>query len=127
MQLTEEQKATIERQRRENPGGRLRIELTDEQRRDYQQAVEQEEAGREKNLAWRQKITAAAQEVGFSGDLRRAILNLRGLNSRLLADKIGVALDLFEAFRAGEAELPTSAVDRLVESLGLRLVPMEQA
>jgi hypothetical protein len=39
-----------------------------------------------------------------------------------LAEEIDVDLLLFSDFRAGEAELPAAALDRLLEALGLRLM-----
>ncbi len=39
-----------------------------------------------------------------------------------LAKEIDVDPRLLSDFRAGEAELPAAALDRLIESLGLRLM-----
>jgi hypothetical protein len=124
MQLTDEQKASIERQRRENPDSRLRIELTEEQRREYQLAVAAEQSGRDDNIARLRNIEAAEKAAGFSGDLRRAIRDQWGPAKYELADRIGVERELFEKFRAGDADLPSGAVDRLVELLGLQLTPV---
>jgi hypothetical protein len=64
---------------------------------------------------------AAAEQPGFFGDLRRAILLSRYSSSELSA-AIGVSLEDFSDFRAGDTELPAAPMDRLIETLGLRLV-----
>ena len=72
-------------------------------------------------LAHFRKIKAAAEQPGFFGDVRRAIvLNQRPIGE--LASEIGVDERLFSDFRAGEAVLPSEVLDRLMEVLGLRLM-----
>lgn len=121
MQLTPEQRIEVERQRRENPGGRVRIEFTPEQRAEYAQAVAEEEASVAPNRERFQKRQQAAREPGFSGDLRRAI-NAARRPSRELAAQLGIDVQLLEDFRCGDATLPTDVVDRLVGVLRLRLM-----
>ena len=88
---------------------------------EWQRAVQQELAGKEENLAYFRSIKAAAERPGFFGDVRRAVaLSRRPTNE--LADEIGVAPQLLSDFRAGDAELPAAALDRLIETLGLRLM-----
>jgi hypothetical protein len=123
MHLTDQQRAEIERQRRENPGGRIMIDPTPEQDEEYRRMVEIEEAGREANIAFVKKRDAAADEPGFSGDLRRAIRSSRR-DQRELASDLGIDVELLEAFRAGDAALPSDVIDRLVDLLGLKLVPV---
>lgn len=121
MQLTTEQRAELERQRQANPTGRVRIELTPEQRAEYAQAVAEEEASIAANRGRFQKRRQAAQEPGFSGDLRRAI-NAARRPSHELAAQLGIDVRLLEDFRCGDATLPTDVVDRLVNVLHLRLM-----
>ena len=123
MQLTPEQRAEVERQRRDNPGQRIMIQFTTEQAEDYRRAVEEEEASREANIAAVKRKDAAAAEPGFSGDLRRAIKSSRR-DHRELAQTLGIDVQLLEAFRAGDAALPSDVVDRLVAVLELKLVPV---
>ncbi|MFV0444908.1 MAG: hypothetical protein ACK5Q5_15150 [Planctomycetaceae bacterium] len=70
---------------------------------------------------WR-KMEAASAQPGFSGELRRAIDAARIPSHRLAAD-CDMDVETLEAFRCGEAELPTGVVDRLVAALGLTLQP----
>lgn len=120
MQLTPEQQAEIERQRSDGRR-RLHVTMTDEQRAEYRRLVALEDAGMEENKAYARKLMAAAAEPGFSGDLRRAIGRSRHSPDEL-AVEIGVAPELLDRFCTGEADLPTAAIDRLVETLGLRLM-----
>ncbi len=122
MQLTADQWADIERQRRENPGTRhVTITPTPEQAEQHRRAVEEEEAGREANSAHARKVFAALEEPGFSGDLRRAIVASRK-EPENLARELGVDTTLLEEFLDGDASLPTAVVDRLVVLLGLKLM-----
>src|SRR5690348_11004511 len=100
MQLTPEQRADIERQRRENPGARIFIKHTPEQAEERRRAYEEEEAGREANIAYARKLFAALEEPGFSGDLRRAIAASRKAPSDL-ASSVGVSVSLLEDFLDG--------------------------
>jgi hypothetical protein len=74
---------------------------------------------------WR-KLEAAAAAPGFSGELRRAIDAARVPSHRLAARCVVDVAEL-EAFREGDSELPSGAIDRLVAELGLTLIPAEQA
>jgi hypothetical protein len=122
MQLTAEQRAEIERQRRENPGTRhVTITPTPEQAELHRRAVEEEEAARDANSAQARKLFAALEEPGFSGDLRRAIVASRKEPDDL-ASELGVDAALLEEFLDGDASLPTAVVDRLVAVLGLKLM-----
>lgn len=125
MKLTDEQKESLERQRRDSPGEPLRIELTPEQREEFQRTAQREEAGREENIAWLRKLEAAAAEPGFSGDLRRALLTSPLGGRRDLSAELGVDRQTLDSFQIGEGSLPFAAVDRLVELLGLRLVSVD--
>jgi hypothetical protein len=78
-------------------------------------------AGMEANKAYARKLVRAAEEPGFSGDLRRAIRASRRRPDQLAAE-IGVDPELFDRFCTGEADLPTPALDRLINELGLKLV-----
>jgi hypothetical protein len=120
MQLTPEQQAQVDQAKAE---GRRRVVLTPtpEQSSDYARRVEIEEAGREENIRWAQKRREARNELGFSGDLRRAIAATRK-PAQSVAAEIGVDGDLLDRFCCGEAELPTDIVDRLVKYLGLQLM-----
>ena len=125
MNLTNEQRAEIERQRHENPGQRIVIEETPEQAAEYRRAVAEEEAGREANIAFSRKLDAAAAEPGFSGDLRRAIKAAKR-DPRALASDLKIRVELLEDFLAGDAALPTDVVDRVAVLLGLKLVAEPQ-
>jgi hypothetical protein len=97
------------------------LRFTPEQRNEWRAAVEEELAAKDENLAHLRKVHAAAEQPGFFGDLRRAIvLSRRPLPE--LAQQIGVAPRVFSDFQAGEAELPSAALDRLIETLDLRLM-----
>lgn len=84
----------------------------------------QEQADRELNRVWLRKLEAAAAEPGFSGELRRAIVS-SGKSPESLAAACGVDVELFEEFQCGEGSLPSAAMDRLIATLHLRLVPAE--
>ena len=83
--------------------------------------MQQELAGEEGNLAYLRRIQPAAERPGFFGDVRRAVAQSRRPTSEL-ADEIGVAPQVLSDLRAGDAELPAAALDRLIETLGLRLM-----
>ena len=82
--LTPEQRADIERQRREHPGRRIVIQLTPEQEQVRQQVREIELAGMEQNKTHARKVLAALREDSFSGQLSfergqcSAIANITG-------------------------------------------------
>jgi DNA-binding MarR family transcriptional regulator len=120
MQLTPEQKEKI-REAKARGERRIYTELTPEQKREYREAVALEMAGKEANIAHCRKINLAAEQPGFLGDIRRAILLSRP-SIPDLANAIGVDRRVLSDFQAGEAELPAAALDRLLETLGLRLM-----
>ncbi len=73
MELTPEQKEQI-RHAKERCERRVYMQLTPEQKKEYREAVALEMAGKEANIALDSKIKAAAEQSGFLGDVRRAIL-----------------------------------------------------
>lgn len=120
MRLTPEQLDQV-RQAKDRGERRVDLSFTPEQRNAWRETVDQELAGKDENIAQNRKIKAAAEQAGFFGDLRRAILLSRRPLVEL-SEAIGVDVQVLSGFRAGEAELPAAALDRLVESLGLRLM-----
>ncbi len=120
MQLTPEQQEQVE-QAKAAGEKRVTVRFSAEQKAEWQEAVRQELDGKDENIAQWRKIKAAAEQPGFFGDVRRAIvLSERPTNE--LAKAIGVEARLLSDFRAGEAELPAAALDRLLDLLGLRLM-----
>jgi hypothetical protein len=81
---------------------------------------------RQVNIDWTRQCDAAAAEVGFSGDLRRAINESR-LSPFKLAEIAAVEVGVLEDFRGGAGPLPSDAIDRLACHLQLRLVAAETA
>jgi hypothetical protein len=120
MQLTPEQKDQVQ-QAKAAGEARVHLRLTTEQRNEWRAVVEEELAGKDENTAHIQKVRAAAERPGFFGDVRRAIILSRRPIAQLASD-IGVEPLLFSDFRAGEAELPAANLDRLLKTLGLRLM-----
>jgi hypothetical protein len=120
MRLTPEQQEQV-RQARAGGEQRASVRFTAAQRNAWREAVEQELAGKSENVAHFRKIKAAAEQPGFFGDVRRAIILSRGSIGELAA-AIGVEPQVLSDFRAGDAELPAAALDRLIQALGLRLM-----
>lgn len=120
MQFTPEQQEQV-RQARERGERRVSLSFTAEQRKAWRQSAERELAGKEENNTHRHKIMAAADQPGFFGDIRRAILLSRRATDELSA-AIGVEPRMLSDFRAGESDLPSAALERLIDSLGLRLM-----
>jgi hypothetical protein len=120
MHLTSEQQEQIQ-QSKASGAQRIHLELTPAQKRDWQAAADAEVAGKPDNLAHLRKIKAAAASPGFFGDIRRAMLLSRRPISELAA-AIAVDTQVLSDFRAAEAELPASALDRLLSELGLRVM-----
>jgi hypothetical protein len=119
-ELTPEQQEKV-RQAKAAGEKRVTLTFTPEQKAEWEAAVRDELAGKEENIAHFRKIKAAAEQRGFFGDVRRAIaLSRRPVHE--LASEIGVDSTLLSGFRAGDAELPPAALDRLIETLGLRLI-----
>lgn len=120
MQLTPEQQEQV-RQAKAAGDTRVTIDFTTEQKAEWLTAVEQELAGKAENIAHLRKIQAAANLPGFFGDVRRAIaLSRRPVDA--LAAEIGVDWRVLSDFRAGDAELPSAVLERLIDALGLRLM-----
>ncbi len=120
MQLTSEQKEQL---RQAKAAGEKRVHLrpTVEQRDEWRSAVEEELTCKDENIAHIQAVRAAAEQPGFFGDVRRAIILSRRPMAEL-ATEIDADLRLLSDFRAGKAELPAPALDRVLEALGLRLM-----
>ena len=120
MEFTPEQQDEI---RKAKAAGEKRVTtgFTDQQKEQWEAAVQEELAGKEENRAHMRKIQAAAERPGFFGDLRRAIIashrSVRELSAAMRVDQ-----QLLSDFRAGDAELPAAALERLVDTLGLRLM-----
>jgi transcriptional regulator with XRE-family HTH domain len=97
------------------------VQFTEEQRRLWQQAVNEEELARQETSRQIVRIRAAAAPSGFLGDLRRAIAVTRIPDAELAA-AIGVEVARLAAFREGDDELSADAIERLVAALNLRLM-----
>jgi hypothetical protein len=100
---------------------RVVISFTPDQRKEWRAIVDQELAGKEENVVRARNVKAAAECAGFFGDVRRAIL-LSRLPVNELAAQIGVIPNALQDFQVGDADLPATALDRLIERLGLKLV-----
>jgi hypothetical protein len=120
MQLTPEQRDQVQ-QAKAAEETRVHLRFTAEQRSEWRAAVEEELAGKDENIAHIRKVRAAAEQPGFFGDIRRAII-LSQRPMAELAKHIDVDPLLFSDFRAGDAELSAATLDRLLEALGLRLM-----
>ncbi len=120
MQLTPRQQMRLS-QAKAAGEKRMTLSMTARQKAEWQAAVQQELAGREENLDHLRKIKAAAEQEGFLGDLRRAITVSRRPVEEL-AGEIGIDWRSLSDFRAGDADLSSAALDRLVGVLGLRLM-----
>lgn len=120
MQLTPEQQEQV-RTARAAGEQRATLRFTAGQRAEWRAAVEDELAGKDANIAHLRKVKAACEQPGFFGDVRRAMASSRRPIDEL-AGEIGVEARLLSDFRAGEAELPPAALERLLRTLGLRLM-----
>lgn len=120
MHLTPEQREQI-RQAKASGASRVMLGFAGTQQATWSSTVTDELAAKEENMERFLKIKQASEQTGFFGDIRRAIL-LSRIPVDELSAKIGVDSRSFSDFRAGEAELPAIALDRLVEALGLRLM-----
>jgi hypothetical protein len=122
MQLTPQQRADVDRQKSQAPGARhVFFKATPQQAAELDVKAEEIEADRAGIEAHYRKLVSASAEPGFSGWLRRRIRQ-DGRPIRKIAETAHIDLDDLTAFRVGDATLPTDAVDRLVETLGLTLV-----
>jgi hypothetical protein len=120
MPLTPEQQDEV-RKAKAAGDNRVTIGFTAQQKDQWKAAVQEELAGKEENISHLRKIQAAAKQPGFFGDLRRAIAASRRSVDELSAG-IGVDQRVLSDFRAGDTELPAAALERLVDTLGLRLM-----
>jgi hypothetical protein len=120
MQLTPQQNEEIQKAKAAGEK-RVTLSFTPEQKNQWRTAAQEELAGKEENIAHINKIQAAARQPGFFGDVRRAIILSRRPTDQL-ANNVGIDPRLLSDFRAAEAELPSAALDRLIEVLGLRLM-----
>lgn len=120
MSLTPEQQDEV-RKARAAGDKRVTIGFTAQQKEQWEAAVRKELAGKEENIAHLREIQTAAAQPGFFGDLRRAIAASRRPIDELAAT-IGVDQRLLSDFRSGNAELSAAALERLVDTLGLRLM-----
>jgi hypothetical protein len=120
MQLNPEQQEQA-RQAKARGERRVFVSFTPEQRKDWRKMVDMDLASKDENIAHARKIKTAAEQPGFFGDIRRAILLSRpSINE--LALQIGVEPRVLSDFRAADGDIPATALDRLVEALGLRLM-----
>jgi hypothetical protein len=117
IQLTPEQREQLQIAKASLP----QFALSTEQRARMKEAIAQEVAGRQANEMKLGKLLTAEQEPGFSGSLRRAI-SAAQVPITGLAESIAIDPRQLDAFRTGEATLPSDVVDRLVDVLHLRLV-----
>ena len=92
--------------------------FTVEEKRVWESKVAEEESAMPANLARLERMDAAAAEPTFSGELRRAIRDAR-VPMHDLAARIHVSWRQLLDFQAGDAALPTDAVDRLIDALSL--------
>jgi hypothetical protein len=120
MQLTPEQQEVIEKAKASGEK-RAMLAFTSGQKAEWNEALHQELDGRAETVAHLRKIKTAAEQPGFFGDVRRAIaLSTRRVDD--LATDAGIEVRVLSDFRAGEADLPPAALDRLLNLLGLRLM-----
>ena len=120
MQLTPEQEEHV-RQAKARGERRVTVDWTPEQKQAWRQAVEQDLLGKEENIAQVRKLVAAAEQPGFFGDVRRAIVQSRRSPTELCT-ALGIDPHVLSDFRAGNADLPSAALEHLIETLGLRLM-----
>jgi ribosome-binding protein aMBF1 (putative translation factor) len=119
MQLTEQQRTDLDRQRSEYPGRkRFMLAFTPEQEEQYRRAVAEEMASRAANVRRARPTLEALREASFSGWLRRAIAS-SGMPQEDLASRTGSDVTQLNAFLRGEATLDSAVIDRLIAVLGL--------
>jgi hypothetical protein len=119
MELTPEQKAEIEQQRSDDPQRRhFMLEITPQQQTEWERAVAEEMAYKDENIRRGRAWLRALREDSFSGELRRAIVASKRPADEL-AEKINLDPRVLAEFRAGEASLPSDAIDRLIHELRL--------
>ena len=126
MDLNAQQRAEIERQRQENPGGRVVIEFTPEQRAEWERVRDLALSDREQSIEQIRKMEAACAEPTFRGELRRAIRAARlASRPRLFDAELGLDPVQIDRFLSAEDDLPLDVVERLIAALELHLVPIE--
>ncbi len=92
--------------------------FTADERRAWELKVAEEENAMPANLARLERMAAAVKEPTFSGELRRTIRDAK-VPTHDLAARVGVSWRQLQDFQAGDAALPTDAVDRLIAALSL--------
>ena len=120
MQLTPEQHEQSRQAKAQNER-RATVRFTPDQLKEWREIADQEMAAKGENVEHFRKLKSAAEQPGFFGDVRRAILLSRRPLSELSAE-VGISPEKLSGFRAGEMELPAVALDRLIGVLGLRLM-----
>lgn len=90
--------------------------MTDEERRQWQQAFEEEERAIPENIARLERRRAATAEQTTSGELRRAIESC-GLRMHDLADRAGVSAEIISDFMCGDAPLDFESLRRICVTL----------
>lgn len=85
-----------------------------------QSVAEYDQVAREADDALMDAIVKAGSEPTFSGTLRRAI-HRSGRPATQVAEAAGVDWPTMEAFLIGDGDLPSSAIDRLVETLRIEV------
>ena len=120
MQLTPEQHEQARQAKAQNER-RATVRFTPDQQREWREIADQEMAAQGENVEHFRKLKSAAEQPGFFGDVRRAILLSRRPFGELSAE-VGISPEELSGFRAGEMELSAVALDRLIGVLGLRLM-----
>lgn len=120
IELTPDQREQV-RRAREAGERRIVLATTPNQDAEIERAVAEEDALKEQNREQARKRHLAQAEPGFTGDLRRAIVRSHQPLTEI-AEAIDIPEERLDSFCAGESELPTDAVGRLVSLLGLRLM-----
>ncbi len=92
--------------------------FTPEERKRWQQKAADEELAMPANQARLKRMDDAINEETFSGELRRAIRDAK-IPHQELANRIGVSWRQLLDFQAGDAALPSDAIDRLIEALAM--------
>ncbi len=92
--------------------------FTPEEQHRWQQKAAEEELAMPANQARLKRMDDAINEATFSGELRRAIRDAKRSHQEL-ASRIGVSWRQLLDFQAGDAALPSDAIDRLIEALAM--------
>jgi hypothetical protein len=99
---------------------RVTRDLTPEEQERLHRAREEAAANRPELIAQARKVKAAYEEQTVSGEFRRAIIASRRPIADLAA-QLGLPLEQMHAFMTGDGPLPSDALDRLANELGLRI------